>query len=85
MRQQREVSRQANEENDKRKIFNHFWIRFHGVYVAAKAVYNIFNEKRIEKDLKIKMLYTCKQIKRNLKKRVARFGPDYDSRTQNLN
>jgi hypothetical protein len=66
-------------------MFNHFWIRFHGVYVALKAVYNIFNEKRIEKEMKIKMLHTCKQIKRNLKKRVARFGPDYDSRTQNLN
>lgn len=84
VRQQRELDKQDQEENEKRKVFNGIWNRFYGTYIALKAIYNAYNEKKTEEIMKARMLYCANKIKRNFHIIIAQFGPDLETRNQNL-
>jgi hypothetical protein len=85
VRQQRQLDKLDQEENEKRKVFNGIWHRFFGTCVALKAIYNAYNKKKTEKINKARMLHCANKIKRNFHIIIAQFGPDLESRNQNLN
>ena len=52
-------------------------------FKAVKIIYDLFNVKREEENMKVRMLYCANRIKRRLKKRLRRFGENSKKREQN--
>lgn len=52
------------------------------IFQTVKVIYNLFNAKREEENMKVRKLYWANRIKRRLKKRIRRFGNTTKKRDQ---